>query len=124
MKLPMYFKKIAYSPLFFVVFALIVLFLGYSENLWKATDYQRYTDNYYSYLRTYDIPEFQSFSEIYSTFDRFSESLVLGRLVKSRKDGLLSSGGLVGRFTDFPPTRLSMLIILPLANTKFILTNR
>jgi len=98
----MHLKKIAYSPLFFFVFSLIVLFLGYSENLWKATDYQKYYDNNYTFLRTYDIPEFQNYSEIYSTFDRWSESLVVGRLVKSRKDGLLSSGGFVGRFYDIP----------------------
>ncbi len=102
MELSMLLKKIAYSPLFFFVFSLIVLFLGYSENLWKATDYQKYYDNNYTFLRTYDIPEFQNYSEIYSTFDRWSESLVVGRLVKSRKDGLFSSGGFVGRFYDFP----------------------
>ncbi len=95
-------KKIVRSPLFFVVLSLIILFLGYSQNMWRATDYEKYYDNFYSFLRNYDIPEFQNFSEIYSTFDRFSESFVIGRLVKSKKDGLLSSGGFVGRFYDIP----------------------
>ena len=101
----MHFKKIVSSPLFFVVFSLIVLFLGYSENLWKAANTQIYFEKNHSFLRNLDIPEFQNFPEIYWTFDRYSESLVLGRLVKSRKDGLLSSGGLVGRFLDYqqPP---------------------
>ncbi len=102
MKLPMLFKKIASSPLFFVVFSLIVLFLGYSENLWKAANTKKHFEKKYSFLRNLDIPESQNFPENYWTFDRYSESLVLGRLVKSRKDGLLSSGGLVGRFLDYP----------------------
>jgi len=90
------------SPKFFVVFSVIILFLGYSQNFWKATDYQKYYDNYYTFMRDFDIPEFQSFSEIYSTFDRFSESFVIGRIVKSKKDGLFSSGGFVGRYYDIP----------------------
>jgi hypothetical protein len=98
----MFLKKMVRSPQFFVVISLIILFLGYSQNFWRATDYVKYYDNYYSFLRNYDIPEFQNFSEIYSTFDRFSESFVIGRIVKSKKDGLLSSGGFVGRFYDIP----------------------
>jgi len=95
-------KKIVRSPLFFVIFSVIILFLSYSQNLLRATDYEKYYDHNYSFLRNYDIPEFQNYSEIYATFDRWSEAVVLGRLVKSRKDGLLSSGGFVGRFYDIP----------------------
>ncbi|MHC4342519.1 MAG: hypothetical protein ACYSX0_20175, partial [Planctomycetota bacterium] len=36
-------------------------------------------------------------NEKFSAFQRDSESLVIGRIVKARKDGLYSAGGLLGR---------------------------
>ena len=95
-------KKIVGSPKFFFLISITILFLGYSQNLWRATDYVKYYDHYYSFLKDYDIPELKNSAQIYSTFDRFSESFVIGRLVESQKEGLLSYGGFVGRFYDIP----------------------
>lgn len=95
-------KKIFCSPKFFFAFSLLILFIGYSQNFWGATDYQKYYDHYYSFLREYDIEEYKNVSQSYSTFDRFSESFVIGRLIKSKKDGIFSSGGFVGRYWDIP----------------------
>jgi len=95
-------KKLLCSSKFFIILSVVVLYLGYSLNLWKATDYERYYDYKYSFIRNLNLFGQENFSDSYLTFDRWSESLVLGRLVKTRKDGLLSSGGFVGWFVDFP----------------------
>ncbi len=96
-------KKIVRSPLFFVVLSLIILFLGYSQNMWRATDYNAYFDYMYYQLDELDDPVLKSLTESYPVFDRYSESLVLGRLVKTRKDGILSAGGFTGNFLNYPP---------------------
>lgn len=110
-------KRLTRYPIYFSVFSLIVLYSGYSQNFWGALDHEKQGDQNYPFLRTYnkltangsykgtieaDVPALQNVLEDFPTFDRYSECLVLGRLVKSRKDGLLSSGGFTGNFTDIP----------------------
>lgn len=53
---------------------MVLLFLGFYANAWKVAD------------QTW-----------FAKFQRDSESLVLGRMVKSRQDGIFSAGGLLGR---------------------------
>jgi len=55
-------------------FSVLLLFLGFYKNDWRVA-YQQWFDN----------------------FQRDDESLVIGRLVKSRQDGIFSSGGLTGK---------------------------
>ncbi len=113
-------KRLARFPIYFSVFSLVVLYLGYSQNFWGALDHESKGDRYYPFLKTYnklkadevengsieaDVPALQNIMEDFPTFDRYSECLVLGRLVKSRRDGLLSSGGFTGNFTDIPNLR-------------------
>ena len=98
----MFLKKILNSSALFTVASLIILYLGYSQNLWKAADYEGYYDYNYYFLKKLEDPFFQNLTDSYPTFDRFAEALVLGRLVKSRKDGIFSSGGFTGYFYDHP----------------------
>jgi hypothetical protein len=61
------------------VTALIVLTLGFYDNTWKVADSDR--------------------------FERFAdqtESFIIGRLAKSRQDGIFSEGGLIGREVILP----------------------
>ena len=50
-------KNIATSRTFFIIISLITLFLGYSQNMWRATDYRAYFDSVYSFLEDLDDPE-------------------------------------------------------------------
>lgn len=110
-------KRLTHFPIYFSVFSLVILYLGYSQNFWGALDHEDQGGRYYPFLRTYnklkandfdngsieaDVPALENILEDFPTFDRYSESFVLGRLVKSRRDGLLSSGGFTGNFTDIP----------------------
>ncbi len=69
------------APVFFLVSA-ILLFLGFSGNAWRAAE-QVFFDNHQIVM----------------------ESFIVGRIVKSAGDGLLSSGGLAGLVgpADVPP---------------------
>ncbi len=96
-------SKLWNSYAFFSILSVIIMYLGFSLNLYKATDYERYYDDNYFFMKDSDIFSEIQFKGIFSTFDRYSESLVIGRLVKSRKNGLLSSGGFVGYFIDNIP---------------------
>lgn len=58
--------------LLFLIFSFLILFAGYTVNLWKVS-----TDLFYG-------------------FDRAAEGLVIGRLIKSDHDGVFSAGGLTG----------------------------
>ncbi len=99
-------SRMSSSIVFFSILSVIMLYIGFSLNFYKATDYERYYDRSYSFMRDSEVfPEF-IFEDIFLTFDRWSESFVMGRLVKSRKDGPLSSGGFVGRFYDNIPEPL------------------
>jgi hypothetical protein len=83
-------SKMSSSIVFFSVISVIMLYIGFSLNFYKATDYERYFDSLYSFMKDSEVfPEF-CFEDIFLTFDRWSESLVMGRLVKSRKDGPFS----------------------------------
>lgn len=98
----MFDRKRSLSMALYVVTTLVALYLGYSLNLWRATDYRRYTDGPYAFMQHEEMLGPQGREESLLTFDRFSESLVLGRLVASRDYGLLSWGGFTGWFTDDP----------------------
>lgn len=93
-------SKRSFAAVAYAVTTLVALYLGYALNLWRATDYRRYTDGPYAFMRQPELlgPTWRDSGE--PTFDRFSESLVLGRLVASRDHGLLSWGGFTGWFID------------------------
>ena len=59
----------------FTTASMVILSLGFAGNVWRAADPGWYHD-----------------------FQRGAESLVVGRIVKSRADGMVSSGALLGRF--------------------------
>jgi hypothetical protein len=92
--------KISKSFALFSLLSVIILYIGFSLNLYKATDYDYYSDCQYSFMKNAKFFSDIFTEDIFSTFDRWDESLVIGRLVKSRKDGLLSSGGFAGNFCD------------------------
>lgn len=107
-------KRSARFQIYFSVFSLVVLYLGYSHNLWGAL-YRDYENQpflaTYKQIKTNDVDDgyieaeaaaLQSILENFPTFDRYSECLVPGRLAKSRRDGLLSAGGFTGNFTSIP----------------------
>ncbi|MHC4520596.1 MAG: hypothetical protein ACYTAS_18555 [Planctomycetota bacterium] len=95
-------RKRSLSAALYAVTTLIALYLGYSLNLWRATDYRQYTDGPYAFMQHEEMLGPQGGDEGLLTFDRFSESLVLGRLVASRDHGLFSWGGFTGWFTGDP----------------------
>ena len=68
---------------FMCLLSLLALFLGFSMNFWGVAD-QQWFDNH----------------------QRDSESLIIGRIVKSAQDGVLSSGGLtgIGGLGTIPPS--------------------
>jgi len=78
-------KRIAQKPSTFFKIALLfifstgALFLGFYKNQWRVAD-QAWFQN----------------------FQRDSESLVIGRLVKSRQDGIFSSAGFPGLGDNLP----------------------
>ncbi len=59
--------------LFFCLFSILLLFLGFFMNFWQVAD-QQWFDNH----------------------QRDMENHILGRMVKSRQDGIFSAGGLTG----------------------------
>jgi hypothetical protein len=66
------------KALLFVVISVGVLTAGFYSNTWKAAP-----------------------DRLFAKFEATSESLVIGRILKSRRDGLLSSGALPG-WVDYP----------------------
>ena len=98
----MFLKKMNLYVIFSIL-SIIIIYAGFSINLYKSTNYYKYYDKYYSFMKNKKLfPEFP-YEDTFSTFDRWSESLIMGRLVKSSKDGLLSSGGFIGHFPDNIP---------------------
>jgi len=63
----------ATKALFICSFSILSLFFGFFTNYWQIAE-QQWFDN----------------------FQRDSESLIIGRMVKSRQDGIFSAGGLLG----------------------------
>ena len=96
-------SKLLNSYGLFGIISVVLLYMGFSLNSYGAADFIRHYDISYTFMNDpKTFPEFH-FSGIFLTFDRWSESTVLGRLAKSRRDGLLSSGGFVGRFYGNSP---------------------
>ncbi len=95
-------KELFQSATIFTVLSLLVLYLGYALNLWRAADFRLYTDGEYAFMEHPEILGPNGLPDSLLTFDRFSESLVIGRLRASRARGLLSEGGFVGWLTDTP----------------------
>ena len=62
------------KALFIYSFSVLLLFLGFDTNYWRVAD-QQWFDNY----------------------EHDMESFIVGRMVKSRHDGIFSSGGLTGQ---------------------------
>src|SRR6056297_2922970 len=69
-----------YKSVIFIIITTTILFLGYKFNTWKVVP-----DNYFR------------------GYEEFSESLIVGRMAKSRQDGIFSYSGLLGRITKEPP---------------------
>ncbi len=74
-------KKISNRSIFFGI-AFLLLFLSYFANAWKVTP-----------------------SEYFYGFERYPEGLVVGRLIKAEKDGVLSAGGYTGIAYNSDPTK-------------------
>jgi hypothetical protein len=64
------------------VAALMALTLGFYENTWKVAK-----------------------SEVFDRFADQTESFIIWRLAKSKQDGILSEGGLIGREVELPKTK-------------------
>jgi hypothetical protein len=70
-------KKETTKKLIFCAFSVFSLFMGFAFNTWHIEDKDSFT-----------------------RFQRDTESLILGRLAKSRQDGIFSAGGLTGADID------------------------
>lgn len=74
MKIKLFIQQKAY-----LLVAIILLTLGFYTNLFHVTSQDKF-----------------------NSFERYSESLVIGRLIAAEKEGLFSYGGLTGRIKDIP----------------------
>jgi len=93
-------RKASASPAVYVVVSLVALYLGYALNLWRAADYRLYTDGQCAFLEAPGLLGPETLPDQLATFDRYSEGLVVGRLLANEAGGFFSRGGFTGWFTD------------------------
>ena len=86
----------------YAVVSFAALYLGYAWNLWRAVDFRLYTDRRCAFMEAPEILGPDPLPDDLLTFDRYSEGLVIGRLIANRTRGFFWQGGFVGRFTDLP----------------------
>ncbi len=82
----------------FVAVSLTFLYLSFGLNLFGAADFERYYDHRYRFAADLPWVDAELSTPHFATFDRWSESLVLGRLAHAQRRGLFADGAFPGRF--------------------------